>query len=288
MPSKFDGVFATQCCLSTLVAAGESPKIIVGIIGDEAMRHGLLASTAAVALTAQSVLAADLPARQMPVKAPPVAAPVFSWTGCHIGIHGGYAWGRKKDWTEDGIVAAESSHDVDGPLVGGQVGCNIQHERWVFGIEGQASWADIKGGIISQDTTDRFGYHSKADILGTIAARLGVAFDRSLLFVKGGLAFARDRHWATESAGAADVVVAQTDKYLRWGWMVGGGWEYAFTGNWSAKIEYNFMHLGRDADPLCPVPGPGACIDLELKQHVHLVKVGINYRWGPTAVLARY
>jgi outer membrane immunogenic protein len=48
---------------------------------------------------AHSALAADLPAR-MPVKAPPLVAPaVFTWTGCYIGAHGGYAWGNKR-WTD--------------------------------------------------------------------------------------------------------------------------------------------------------------------------------------------
>jgi outer membrane immunogenic protein len=253
------------------------------------MKRVVLAGVATIALTAaQSTFAADLPARRMPVKAPlPATAPVFSWTGCYVGIHGGYAWGRKSDWTSDGFAVAEADHDVDGALVGGQVGCNVQHERWVFGVEGQASWADVKGGVVAAanvfDTPN--GYHSKADILGTIAGRLGVAFDRSLLFVKGGLAFAHEKQWLTSTSG---LVLAETDKYLRWGWMVGGGWEYAFAGNWSAKIEYNFMHLGRDADPLCPVPGPGTCSDLELKQHIHLVKVGINYRFGGGPVVARY
>ncbi|MBX9778596.1 MAG: outer membrane beta-barrel protein [Xanthobacteraceae bacterium] len=255
-----------------------------------------MASAAAIALSAAQALAADLPAR-MPVKAPPpVVAPVFTWTGCYVGMHGGYAWGRKKDWTEAGVLEPFAAHDVDGPLFGGQVGCNLQHDRWVFGIEGQASWADVKGnttftsGLLTSAPITN-GFFTKADILGTIAARLGIAFDRSLLFVKGGLAFAHEKHWLTAAQGAGPaVIVASTDKYLRWGWMVGGGWEYAFSGRWSGKIEYNYLHLGRDADPLCPVPGPGTCVDFELKQHIHLVKVGINYRFtgGDGPLVARY
>jgi opacity protein-like surface antigen len=76
---------------------------------------------------------------------------------------------------------------------------------------------------------------------------------------------------------------------MRWGWMLGGGIEYAFTGNWSAKIEYNYMHLGREDVHFCPVILAGDCFDYSIKQHIHVVKAGINYRFGgPSPVVARY
>jgi len=60
------------------------------------MKKLLLASVAGVALVAGAPAdAADL--GQRPVyKAPPVVAPVpvFTWTGCYIGAHGGFGWGR--------------------------------------------------------------------------------------------------------------------------------------------------------------------------------------------------
>src|SRR5260370_40567861 len=61
------------------------------------MKKTLLAGVAAVALLAAApAIAADLGPR-MPVKAPPVAAPVpyFSWTGCYLGAHLGWGWGKK-------------------------------------------------------------------------------------------------------------------------------------------------------------------------------------------------
>ena len=93
-------------------------------------------------------MAADLPAR-MPVKAAPAPIiTVFSWTGCYIGGHAGYAWGKKRvDFTPN-VFGLDFDHDVDGFIAGGQVGCNLwQRDRWVFGIEGQASWADIDGSV---------------------------------------------------------------------------------------------------------------------------------------------
>ena len=86
---------------------------------------------------------------------------------------------------ELGIAETDPSHDVDGWLVGGQVGCQMQQDRWVFGIEGQASWADIDGNSVLGSPTS-FRFKSKTDIVGTITLRLGYAIDRTLFYAKGG------------------------------------------------------------------------------------------------------
>jgi outer membrane immunogenic protein len=239
-----------------------------------------------IALTAAPAMAADM---RMPVKAPPpIAAPVFSWTGCYVGAHGGYGWGTKK-WSDP--FGDITEHDIDGWLVGGQLGCNIQNDRWVFGIEGQASWADFDGRsrLDPGPAPVAVDYFSKTDIVGSIALRLGYAVDRTLFYVKGGAAFAHDKHWeefVTPLFAGTNV----SEKHLRWGWMAGGGFEYAFTGNWSGKIEYNYMDFGRKDVQFCLEGGSGSCFDYSIKQHIHVVKAGINYRFGGFGgpVVARY
>jgi outer membrane immunogenic protein len=241
----------------------------------------LLGGIALTAFLAAPAMAADIPAR-IPVKAPPpVVVAAYSWSGCYIGIHGGGAWGNKRWYDATGFEFVDREHDVDGFLVGGQLGCNWQSGQWVFGIEGQAAWADVEGSV------DSFGvrYRTEADILGSIAARIGWAFDRTLLYVKGGAAFAHEGHTIGTPGG---VIAFEAEKELRWGWMVGAGLEYAFSGAWSGKIEYNYNNFGTEDISLCPVPGPGLCGTEQIKQHIHIVKVGINYRWGGGAVVARY
>jgi outer membrane immunogenic protein len=250
-------------------------KILLGALG-----------AAVLALNSMPAAAADLPAR-MPVKAPaPVVVAAFNWTGCYIGAHGGYAWGDK-DWTWNAFPAANGGHDVDGWLVGGQVGCNIQYDRVVFGIEGQFSWTDLKGShsfnlnLPFVGGTNTFGFHTKVDFLGTVAARLGYSFDRTLLFVKGGGAFAHDKYRIT--VNGANLLTGDDD--MRWGWMVGAGVEYAFTGNWSMKIEYNYLDFGKRDTSFC---GAG-CETIKIDQQIQLVKAGINYRFGGGGpVVARY
>jgi outer membrane immunogenic protein len=242
-------------------------------------------------LLAAPVMAADLPAR-MPVKAAPAPIiTVFSWTGCYIGGHAGFAWGRKKVESVDVLFPVgftNGHHDVDGFIAGGQVGCNLwQRDRWVLGIEGQASWADIDGSVtLPAVTTGQLAtFRTDIDIIGSIAARLGYAFGatgQTLVFVKGGAAFVHEQFFATY---AIAPVPQQSDKDLRWGWMVGGGIEQALSSNWSLKAEYNYSNFGTKDVSLC-TPAL-VCDTFSIKQHIHLVKFGINYRFGGP-VVARY
>lgn len=243
-----------------------------------------LAGLALSVALATPVMAADL---RMPVKAAPAPVMVvFDWTGCYIGGHVGYAWGKKRVY--DGVNGAEIpayEHDVDGLIAGGQVGCNLwQRDRWVFGFEGQASWADIDGEVTLGATGGPNGFRTDADIIGSISARLGYAFGatgQTLFFVKGGAAFIHEKFTEIWAPVTSSLV---SDEHLRWGWMVGAGFEHALNRNWSFKAEYNYNGFGKRTHDLC---FNGACDPFEIRQHVHLVKFGINYRFGGP-VVARY
>jgi outer membrane immunogenic protein len=65
------------------------------------------------------------------------------------------------------------------------------------------------------------------------------------------------------------------------GWTVGGGVEWAFWNNWSAKVEYDFYNFnmrnlafpGTIADVPEVVPG------IDIKESISTVKFGVNYRF---------
>src|SRR6266508_1414010 len=92
--------------------------------------------------------AADLAARPY-TKAPPAPiAAVYDWSGFYIGANGG--WGSShKCWdfvTPAGaFIAAEGCHDATGGTAGGQIGYRWQASSWVFGLEAQGDWANLKG-----------------------------------------------------------------------------------------------------------------------------------------------
>ena len=72
--------------------------------------------------------------------------------------------------------------------------------------------------------------------------------------------------------------------------------EFAFTNSISGKLEYNYMDFGTRTYTFGPVsspfadPGSGESVELKIRQNIHLVKVGLNYRFdvGKYPVTARY
>jgi opacity protein-like surface antigen len=125
----------------------------------------------------------------------------------------------------------------------------------------------------------------KLDSMGTVAARLGWAFDRLLIYGKGGAAWTNDG-WQMLLMMTDKPLLFSTNE-LRWGWMAGVGVEYAFTDNWSAKIEYNHMDLGMDSLRYTDTATGNVYIDANFKQRIDIVKFGVNYRFGVAPILVR-
>ena len=256
------------------------------------MKKFLLA-TSALAI-AGSATAADMPAR-MAVKAPIVAAVPFTWTGCYVGGHAGYGWGRENfnDPLNNFTLAPNNDLGIssEGAIVGGQLGCNYQvASNWVIGVEGMGAWTDIKGSQPDLVFGGKNTLSSKTEALASITGRVGYSFDRVLFYGKGGGAWARDRY-QNNFAGIAffaippNVFTATTDRF---GWTLGAGVEWAFADNWSAKVEYNHYDFGTKGLNL--TDATGAIIPINVTQRIDTVTVGINYRfWAPqSAVVARY
>jgi outer membrane immunogenic protein len=250
-------------------------------------------------------------AADLAVKAPPMTAPVpvFSWTGFYIGANVGGAWGTK-EWTgtSEQLDAAApvllnndvvGTHTVNGFLGGGQIGYNYQAGWTVFGLEAQGDWSNLTGKgpcftEVAPGATFDVSNRCSANVRGlaTFAARFGVTWDHTMVFVKGGGAWANDR-FSLHSSSNSNFPPSTVWNYgditdNRWGGMVGLGIEQAFGPNWSAKVEYDFMDfgtknytfIGSQVTPL-GVSTP-VRFSSDISQTIHLVKVGLNYRfnWG--------
>lgn len=252
----------------------------------------VLATAAVVALAGSAANAADLGAR--PVYKAPVAVPIaYNWTGFYIGGHVG--WGGEdasaRLTANSGVFPAGTvlSSRSDGFLGGGQIGVNWQINTWVLGLEGDFSWTKADGiasatvaGLTSTGTV-RYNWFA------TATARLGYAANNWLFYVKGGAAFEDSDLGGSLTAGPAVLATVNPQTDRRTGWTVGAGVEQAFSGNWSWKLEYNYMDFGTKSivSTTTPVLGPAATTDNDLK--VHAVKFGINYRFGwGGPVIARY
>jgi outer membrane immunogenic protein len=229
------------------------------------------------ALAALSVLAigAAVPAQAADIRLPVKAQPSFvhayyNWTGFYVGAHIGYGW-ADFEGVDPVVGVLTDSFSATGFIYGGQIGFNYQMGSWVFGIEGDFSFGDIKH---SEDILGIATAEAKVDRIITAAARIGYAFDRTLLYAKLGGAWTQEKYnFSLPLLGAsASSTVDRT------GWLIGVGLEYAFLGNWSAKIEYNYMDMG-SKDVTLTVVGPIAVTVANVDLTIQTVKAGINYRF---------
>jgi outer membrane immunogenic protein len=208
-------------------------------------------------------LAAQAADMRMPYKAPlrPVVA-YYNWTGFYAGINAGYAWGSSS-WSSPAI-----SNNPKGMLIGLTLGYNWQAGNFVYGLEGDIDWSMVKGSAACGVSGD---CETKNSWLGTARGRIGYAFDRFLPYITAGAAFGDIKATNTNigfTGGSA----------TKFGWTLGGGLEYAFLSNWTAKAEYLYVNLGSfDCGVSC---GPVAPATVDFKANVF--RVGVNYKFsGP-------
>jgi outer membrane immunogenic protein len=261
------------------------------------MRNSTLAFCAAIVvgtiLGIGAASAADLPARTY-AKAPvAVAAPVYSWTGCYIGVEGGGVWGRSQHYAADpvditnGVFGFPQTGGINptGGVAGGTLGCNYQVGNFVVGIEGDGSWTNNSGSanlIFPFRATDVAT--TNQGWIATYRGRIGYAWDRVLLYATGGGASTNiGVNLCDPTFGC--IGGSQTVS----GWAAGAGIEYAFWQSLSVKVEY--LHLGFGQTYFGPlVPSAGFIFrarNVSLADDI--VRVGLNYKFGwGGPVVARY
>ncbi|MCB8821583.1 outer membrane protein [Microvirga rosea] len=226
------------------------------------MKKFLLASVALFGF-AGAASAADLPARAAP-PAPIVAAvPIFTWTGFYVGVNAGYGWNTNNNdpFFYDPLVGYYGGDSgSDGGFVGGgQVGYNYQIGQFVIGVEGDVQFADRGGSnrlLYSPTIGYYYGGNDSDDWFGTVRARAGFAFDRALIYATGGFAFNGDNG----------------------GWALGGGLEYAFTNNLTAKIEGLYVNI--DTGNNNSIYGLGYYGGGRNKDEFGVVRAGLNYKFS--------
>jgi outer membrane immunogenic protein len=247
------------------------------------MRHAqikLLLTSAIVSLGLTNMAsAADLPARAPAYsKAPAIVDAAYDWSGFYVGINGGGATSRF-DWNADGF-GDEGSHNATGGTVGGQVGYRWQMSSLVFGLEAQGNWADFKGSNASLQFPGQTNT-SKIDSFGLFTGQIGYAWDRVLVYVKGGAAVTDNKY--TANSTLPPLIGFDATNETRWGATVGVGVEYAFAQNWSLGFEYNHLFMGNpDVNS-----STGFLIADHIKEDVDLFTARVNYKFGGP-VVARY
>jgi opacity protein-like surface antigen len=239
------------------------------------------------------MIAAVMPTKA--VKAPrPLIGPT-NWTGFYLGGFFGAAAGQT-DITLVNTVNPGNKPRVFGALGGGEFGYNYQlGNSWVLGFEGDIGAANVHGARTAGAAL--FEVQDKTNWMATATARAGYAWGRTLYYVKGGAAFedstvslichnpqgnANGTPCVLQGRVVADGTGASTSS-TRVGWTIGYGTEFDLGKNWSAKAEYDYLSFGRHT----ALASDGITIMTD-RSNVSQVKVGVNYRFSPGVVVAKY
>lgn len=267
------------------------------------MRSRISVMAISWALLSGAAQAADLPSgKAAPVFVPP---PTFSWTGPYAGLNLGGGWiERRRHYWLDAWSSAwgwnNNSNNNSGVVGGGQIGYNYQlSPLFVVGVE-----TDIQGTSIGGNRNNNNwgwgwggGDFNRVSVpwFGTVRARVGLSLldSRLLIYGTGGFAY-----------GEVDRVALgwwDNNNGVRGGWTAGGGVEWAFLPNWSAKIEYLYTELQGNNNNnnwwIAPIVFPGVLpagawgSNWSRRANLSTVRAGVNYHFNlftPAPVVARY
>lgn len=219
----------------------------------------LLATTALVAMPF-AASAADL-AVKAPLRAP---APEFTWVGYYAGGTFGYA-GLKVGTPE---VGANGDRVLSGFTGGLHAGVNWQSGNIVYGFEGDVAAVSAAGHFPGFGTGTSTAFSTR--LTATLRGRLGVAFNRNLFYATGGLSYLNGRTHTDDNNG-------EEKNHNLFGYVVGGGWEYAYNNNLIIRVveaQYHGYHKTVNYDNSCVGCGEvGAIRDLVT------VRTGLSYKF---------
>ncbi len=220
-----------------------------------------------------------------PAGPPEHPLPWVNWEGFYAGVNAGFGFGDV-DWSNPqgwyGIYDVPAGSDNDGLIVGAQAGYLKQLGQLILGVEaglnsgsrtGYAPCGSRPGEAVPM-SGDICG--SRIDAMGSLTGRVGVATGQSMVYVKGGGAFSREKV-TVSNPFYPDTIEPGSDSSTRYGWTAGAGVAHAMGGNWFVFADYEYYDFGDRTYTFEPPSLPGS---FDVANSQHLVKFGANYRFG--------
>jgi outer membrane immunogenic protein len=262
------------------------------------MRKTLLASASAVALSCAVVPAAHA--------APPT--PIYNWSGFYIGLNAGVGAGdTTPNFTQNAFVPPFSLFTVGVPpnansrgfAGGGQAGYNFQTGDYVYGVETDFTWMNLRGtATMSPFFTGKgdntASWTSNYNWLYTARLRGGITMGGNwLLYGTGGVAVVDVKDTASCVApgqGCGAAILPAIPQNLQWsqsstlvGGVVGGGIETMFSPNWIFGVKALHVFLPSTTPGLIshntsitgPVPASWS-----FDHNLTLVTFEVTYKFG--------
>jgi outer membrane immunogenic protein len=264
----------------------------------------LVAAAASAAVFCGAASAADFPV----YRKAPAAPAAYDWSGVYIGAHIGGGWSSTSfvdpsagtpialvddDFVPLGIVGNTARGSAF--LGGAQVGWMYQVAKLVVGGDLDFSGTRLTG-TPSGPATVSFGsggafaneaFNIRTRWTATSTATVGLAHDHWLLYSKAGAALANNSYnvsIAGSDFGSAITSSVPGFSETRVGWTVGAGLKWAFTDNWFANIEYDYLDFGSKAQGFTGQlaafsnNSANATLTPTFNERINQVKVGINYK----------
>ena len=224
----------------------------------------------ATVFTLVLVLAGPAQAAETPLRTSALKA-VYDWTGFYVGGHFGYGTASFGQGTNTlPLQGVFFPHSPTGLIGGYQLGYNRQlPNHVVLGIEADATFTSP----LDLPALAPTPFNTTLDYVGSVRGRIGYAFGRWMPYLTIGFAWG---HTHIDINDPANIV--PSIGHYQPGWTAGAGFEFAVSGNWSAKLEYAYVDLAKRMYDLSGFGLPGVNVD----PHIHLVKLGLNHHFGDT------
>jgi outer membrane immunogenic protein len=224
------------------------------------------------------------------------------WTGFYVGGNAGYGVDSARSakfppnstnavYFTDGDFPTTLETDASGFVGGGQLGYNYQlAPQWVVGVEGDMQGSDINGSktvmtIPNGDIPFTTTLRQRNSWFGTLRPRAGYIFPNPnwLTYVTAGLAVGntsvRFNTLPTYVACSGSTTCANgSGSSVKLGWTIGAGEEVMIAANWTVKVEYLFVDLGRQSASAQSTL-PGAVFKASARFEDHVVRIGVNYKF---------
>ena len=242
---------------------------------------GLLIGTALATVLGGTALAADL---GQPINPFVPQTPVYSWTGAYLGLQGGYGWGDSTlnyDFDDGLLPPIEFPYSLDvepsGFVGGGHLGALYQWNWLVLGVEGDIEFNTMDDSA-NFAVVDLFGFTNRASFdveynwSASARGRVGVAFDRVLVYGTGGYAYSDLTTTFTTVDPFGFRNTNSTDEGVS-GWTAGGGFDALVGYNLSARLEYRYTDL-KDIDTFTT-----ANDTITIENNFHAIRAGLSYHF---------
>jgi len=257
------------------------------------MKRHLFVSAIALAIGADAATAADYP-MAAPALLPP-AAPT-SWTGFYGGLNLGGGWAANGQnsilpYADPALPigagnffllpgGGDTANNTGGVVGGGQVGYNFQFRPSILvGAEADIQGTSLTGGNAGNNIALYPSPVTPGDVLIPLATgnggRLSLPWFGTVRGRAGWLATSTVLVYGTAGFAYGEVSSDNLSN-TRTGWTAGGGVEWMFAPNWSAKLEYLFMDLDSG--------GATGAFGWDFGSHRHpqvnVVRAGVNYHFN--------